>query len=86
MTQDTVDRLEEKLNNCYSTERHEEFQTKVKTIVLDVLGHDDGKAIIKPCAKTAAKEYNEESTWRKLGFWLPVVISIVACAIAFFKP
>jgi hypothetical protein len=78
--------VHEKLEKCYSQERYSDFQEAVKKITLDVLGHDDGKAKIKPCAREATKEFFEEDSWRKAKLWIPVALSIAAVLVSIFKP
>ncbi|MEK7473787.1 MAG: hypothetical protein AAB668_03650 [Patescibacteria group bacterium] len=75
ITQDTVERLEEKLGKCYSEDRHAVFQAEVRKIVIEVLGHDDGREKIKPCAKESAKEYSDEKAKEKKGFLTPNIIN-----------
>lgn len=79
--------LAEKVGKCYSEDRFQTFQKDVKTIVLEILGHDDGKAKMKEWTEGIAdkavetyKKSNKDGNWTKLTFWLPTAISIIALA------
>lgn len=77
--------LGEKLAKCYSEERYEDFQKDVEKIVIKTLGSKDGRAEVKEYSKEATKEYMEQDTWRKVTFWLPTVVAIIAVLVAIFK-
>ncbi len=82
VAQATVDRLEERLDKCYTQEDYKKFQEDVNSIVLSALGSDDGREKIKVQSKIAAKEYIEEEGWKQRTFWLPLVFSIIAAFAA----
>lgn len=84
VTQDTADRLEERLDKCYSKEDYKCFQEDVTKISLATIGSEDGRTAVKKHAKEAAKDFFEEDAWRKMKFWIPTIISVLAVAVAIF--
>ncbi|MEK7571846.1 MAG: hypothetical protein AAB553_06240 [Patescibacteria group bacterium] len=90
---EAVDALSEKVDKCFSEDRFEHFQKKVRSIVLDTMGHEDGIAKIKKYGKESAKEYSEENGKEKRNFWTPngisiigILVGIVAVLVAILKP
>lgn len=90
---EVVDALSEKVDRCFSEDRYEHFQEKVKNIILDTMGHEDGITKIKKYGKEAAKEYSEEDGKEKRNFWTPngigilgVIVAIIAVLVAWLKP
>lgn len=76
-----ISSLGDKLCKCYSSERYSEFQDAVKKISLegmDVSGTGGGQEKIKHYALQAIRDYNKEDIWRKITFWAPILISIIA--------
>lgn len=77
--------LGEKLGKCYSEERYNVFQEHVEKIVIKTLGSKDGRAEIKTYATEATKDFLAQDTWRKVTFWLPTIVAIIAVLVAIFK-
>ena len=78
--------LGEKLAKCFSEERYSVFQEHVEKIVLKTLGGKDGRKEIKEYATEATKEFLQHDTWRKITFWLPTTVAILAVLVAWLKP
>lgn len=79
---ESTDRIEERINKCFSKEDHATFQTEVKKISLETLGGDDGRKKVKEHATEATKDYIREEAWKNKTFWLPIIISSVATITA----
>src|SRR5687767_8771210 len=80
--------LGEKVGKCYSSERYEDFRDAVKKITLESMdggGVGGGQEKIKTYATQAIKDYNRDDTWRKITFWVPIILSGVAIILAYFK-
>lgn len=77
-----VNVLEEKIGKSYSAERYEEFHEAVKKITLETIDSGEGRTKIKSHAKESTKEFLAEDNWKKIVFWIPVVISIVTTGVA----
>ncbi|TSC84762.1 MAG: hypothetical protein G01um101413_146 [Parcubacteria group bacterium Gr01-1014_13] len=88
VTSETTDRIEERLDKCFSKEDYATFQTEVKKITLEILGGDDGREKIKKHATEATKDYIRDEAWKNKTFWIPTVIAgiaTIAAVIAIFK-
>jgi len=92
VTKDSIDRLDEKVERCYSQDRYEHFETAVEKITDKYIGTDGGRDKVKKHAKEAAKEYLEEKGWKDKNFWVPNAVAIaaaiaafIACLIAYYK-
>lgn len=77
-----VDVLQEKIGKSYSSERYAEFQDAVKKIALETIGSAEGRTAIKAHAKEATKEYIDDNSWKRVTFWIPTIVSIIATAVA----
>jgi hypothetical protein len=75
-----VSAIEEKVGRCYSQDRYQDFQTAVKTIVIDTLGGDDGRTKVKAHATEATKDYLRDASWEKAKFWIPTAIAVISIA------
>ena len=78
--------LGEKLAKCFSEERYSVFQEHVEKIVLKTLGSKEGRTEIKEYSTEATKDFLQHDNWRKVTFWLPTVIAVLAVLVAIFKP
>lgn len=79
-----MDALVERVEKCYSAERYEEFQEVVEKIVIRTID-GSGREKIKGHAKEAAKQFLDEDTWRKITFWIPTIVAIIAVIVAIYK-
>jgi hypothetical protein len=77
--------IHDKLGRCYTEDRFEHFQEAVEKIVLKTLGQDEGRKKIKSYAREEAKEYSNEDWWKKINFWLPIILSIVSLILAYYS-
>lgn len=77
--------LSEKLGKCYSEDRYNVFQEHVEKIVLKTISAKDGRKEIKEYATEATKEFLHHDTWRKITFWLPTAVAVLAVLVAYFK-
>lgn len=74
--------ISEKLESCYTSEKHEIFQKKVEDIVFKTIQLDDSKTKIKQYATEATKEFSETNSWKQKTFWIPTVIAIISVGVA----
>lgn len=81
-TQKDVHDLEERLGKTYSTERYEDFQEAVKKITLETIDSGEGRTKIKTHGREATKEYLDENSWKKLVFWIPILVSVISIVVA----
>ncbi len=78
VAQDTVDRLEERLDKCYSQEDYKKFQDDVSAITLVTMGSEDGRKKIKEYGRESAKEYIEDEGWKQKTFWIPTIVACIS--------
>jgi len=78
--------LAEKLAKCFSLDRYDVFQEHIEKLVLKTLGSKDGRKEVKEYATEATKEFLQHDTWRKITFWLPIVVAVLAVFVAWLKP
>lgn len=82
-----IDPLTAKVEKCYSKDRYQDFQADVEKIVLKILGHDDGKKIVKPFIEDVTAKYIDKKSWNTKQFWIPTILagaSIVVTIIFHF--
>lgn len=77
-TTEAVSAIEEKVKNCYSAERYEDFQEAVRKIALNILAHDDGKNVLKPYIEDTTGKYVAAKSLSTKQFWIPTVISVIS--------
>ena len=82
VTKDSIDRLDEKIDRCYSEDRYKDFQDAVEVIADKYIGTDGGRDKIKRHAREAAKDYIEEQGWRNMTFWIPTGVAVIAAIAA----
>ncbi len=79
---ESVNALEEKVGKCYSSEKYEDFQTAVETIVERYLDTDKAHGKLKEKINRQIKDYLDELGWRNKAFWVPVGISLISITVA----
>ena len=74
--------LRQRVDQCYSREKYEEFQDAVEKIVLKTIGGENGIKKIKEHATESAKSYFSSEMWKQKTFWIPTVIGIAGVITA----
>ncbi|HSX00037.1 MAG TPA: hypothetical protein VLH38_03305 [Patescibacteria group bacterium] len=82
--QQRIDSLEDHLKHCYSSERYEEFQTGVETIVERYLDTDKAHEKLKGKINRQIKDYMDERGLRNKTFWIPTSIALIAAVASIF--
>lgn len=73
--------LDGKITNGYSKDRYEEFQEAVKKVIIESLGSDGGRDIIKKHSTESVKDYLEDKGLKNRNFWLPTILSTVSIIV-----
>lgn len=81
---DTADRLEERLDKCYSQEDYKKFQEDVTDIVLATIKSENGINTITEYSVKAMKEHTMEKWYQRRTVWLPLVISVLIAILGIF--
>lgn len=76
----------EEVKRCYSTDRYEDFEKAVVTIVHGELASDPARKNLDVYVDGRARTVMNDDRWKKLTFWIPTVIAAAAVVVAILKP
>lgn len=81
VSSETTDRLEERLDKCYSEEDYHKFQDHVRTIVVETIKSEDGVTEIKKQSVRAMKEHTMDKWFENRTFWIPLIVSVAVTVL-----
>ncbi|WP_157968542.1 hypothetical protein [Streptomyces geranii] len=79
------DSLKEELDNAYSSNRHEAFQTKVQEIGLAQFSNSDAQQKLNLYVDGRIEAKMRDKGWKSLTFWIPTIIAAAAVIVALIK-
>lgn len=79
---ESVNLLEAKIEKCYSSEKYQDFQTDVETIVERYLDTSRAHKKLEDKIDRQIKDYMDDRVWKNRGFWIPTSIAIVSAIAA----